>query len=281
MQRLVLYPNAKINLGLYVTRKRLDGFHDIETIFLPLPELCDTIEVEMGIVQKEPFLLEIVGNDVLASETDNLLCKVWRLLAPYGLPTLRVSLKKKIPTGAGLGGGSADASFFLRAMLPFCAQPPAQDLQVMALSLGSDCPFFLLNMPAIGRGRGELLTPITINKLAGYWVLVLIPKVEISTREAFASIVPEKPTFSMEERLELPLSEWNEQLKNVFQPGIVAKYNEIQQALDFLKRKGAFYYSLSGTGAAVFGLFCKEVFCEGEVPTNWFVHKALLSDSGV
>ncbi len=282
MHRVVIYPNAKLNLGLYVTHKRLDGFHDIETLFFPIKGLCDTIDIELG-GQNLPFSLELLGNEQLAAEkeTDNLLFKAWRLLASYGLPSLRVRLLKKIPTGAGLGGGSADASFFLRALAPFCQKKVSEEeLFQMAFALGSDCPFFLLNTPAIGRGRGEILTPFPLEeKLSGYWLVVLVPKVHVSTAQAFRSVLPQKMLFSMEERLAHPVTEWGKWLTNDFQTILSSQNPEVDAALSWLREQGAIYTSLSGSGAAVWGLFRDESF--GECRVCDFMHKEFLFASEV
>lgn len=268
MHRVVVYPNAKLNLGLYVTGKRADGFHDIETLFLPVMGLRDTLDIELG-GGGTPFSLEILGNEQLAaeSERDNLLFKAWQLLRPYVLPPLRVRLLKKIPMGAGLGGGSADASFFLRALSSFCEKRVSGDeLFQMALSLGSDCPFFLLNTPAIGRGRGEILTPFPVREhLSGYYLVVLAPRVQISTAKAFGMVTPKKMNIELEDRLALPVSDWGRWLGNDFQPSVLSQTPEVQEALLWLQEQGAIYASLSGSGSAVFGLFRREIVSECRV----------------
>ena len=253
---MLLQPNAKINLGLYVTEKCSDGFHNIETLFYPLKGLYDTIDVAIRDDNAPPaFILEIRGNDGLAAEKENILERAYRALLPYEPPPLRVVLTKKIPIGAGLGGGSSDAAFFLRAIATYCKfAVSAQELAQIALQLGSDCPFFLQNVPMLGSGRGEILTDFAID-LAGYHLLLLVPEIAIATKDAFRSITPQKVDMVWEHLASTPLQMWDSLLKNQFQEQTVKKYPRIGELLDILKGLGALYTSLSGSGAAVFGIF--------------------------
>lgn len=254
MQPIRVYPNAKINLGLSITRKRADGFHDLETTFFPVRGLHDTLEIS-GVTQAGSFLLEIAGNQELASETNNILERAYELLSPFSPPKLRVHLTKRIPIGGGLGGGSADAAFFLHAVAPLCKETiTPEQLKTIALELGSDCPFFLLNTPAVGRGRGELLTPIAL-QLQGYILVVVVPAIQISTKEAFAAIKPQSANFIPEEVLRTPVELWAQTLTNDFQAYVTAQYPAIRNLLISLKESGAVYTSLSGSGSAVFGLY--------------------------
>ncbi|MFC2413547.1 MAG: 4-(cytidine 5'-diphospho)-2-C-methyl-D-erythritol kinase [Bacteroides sp.] len=255
MLSITVYPNAKINLGLYVTQKRSDGFHDIETVFLPVVGLYDTLEIAEVNTTSASLSLEVCGNRELACEPNNILERAYELLVPFEPPKLRVRLTKRIPTGAGLGGGSADASFFLQAVAPFCKQDIAvKQLESLALQLGSDCPFFLRNTPSIGCGRGEKLIPIAL-KLSGYYLLVVVPPIHIATKEAFAAITPQLPQKALKETLLHPVEEWGSSLYNDFQAYVVKQYPLVGSLLASLRERGAVYTSLSGSGSALFGLY--------------------------
>lgn len=255
MFSITVYPNAKINLGLYVTRKRPDGYHDLETVFFPVAGLHDTLEIAEVNTTSTNLHLEVCGNRELACEPNNILERAYELLVPFEPPKLRVRLTKQIPTGAGLGGGSADASFFLQAIAPFCKRAvAAEQLESLALQLGSDCPFFLRNTPAIGRGRGEKLTSIVLD-LSGYYLLVVVPPIHISTKEAFAAITPQTPQNALHETLLRPVEEWGNSLYNDFQAYVVKQYPCIGSLLTSLRGRDAVYTSLSGSGSALFGLY--------------------------
>lgn len=255
MPSIRVYPNAKINIGLYVTRKRPDGFHDLVTTFFPVYGLHDTLDITEINTSTTSFALEVRGNHELACEPNNILERAYGLLAPFSPPKLRVCLTKYIPTGGGLGGGSADASFFLRVVAPLCKKKvSSEQLAAIALQLGSDCPFFLLNTPCIGRGRGEDLTPVALN-LRGYYLLIVVPAVHISTKDAFAAISPQLPQSDLEETILTPVESWKDTISNDFQEYVIAQYPHIGGLLTSLKESGAVYSSLSGSGSAVFGLY--------------------------
>ncbi|MBC7126047.1 MAG: 4-(cytidine 5'-diphospho)-2-C-methyl-D-erythritol kinase, partial [Bacteroidales bacterium] len=215
---MILFPNAKVNLGLNIVRKRPDGYHDIETLFYPVKGLCDILEVVAtdGEVNTIEFTQTGIGIDC---DTENNLCvKTFRLLAQrYGMPHVRMHLHKLIPMGAGLGGGSADAAFALRALNTFLNKPLSpENLLPLALELGSDCPFFVHNTPAIGRGRGEQLEPISIN-LTGYWILLVNPGIHVSTREAYEGSNPKPWKNPIGNIVNLPVSDWPNKLVNDFE----------------------------------------------------------------
>ncbi len=253
---MILFPNAKVNLGLNIVRKRPDGYHDIETLFYPVKGLCDILEVVAtdGEVNTIEFTQTGIGIDC---DTENNLCvKAYRLLAQrYGMPHVRMHLHKLIPMGAGLGGGSADAAFALSALNTFLNKPlNPENLLSLALELGSDCPFFVHNTPAIGRGRGEQLEPISIN-LTGYWILLVNPGIHVSTREAYEGSNPKPWENPIGNIVNLPVSDWPNRLVNDFEKTVFPKYPLIERVKEELYSMGAVYASMSGSGSTVFGIF--------------------------
>lgn len=250
----VLRPNAKINLGLRVLRRRPDGFHDIETVFLPVFQLSDQIEIQWrnGVGALE---LSVSDSPGIGPNEDNILSRAYRLLSPYSPPSCRVSLSKGIPIGAGLGGGSADGVFFLRELARRCAQKPtAGALGRFALQLGSDCPFFLRNRPAYATGRGEVLQPLSLSTPPAY-ILLLTPHVHVSTAWAYGQVQLSAPDCALPDLLSRPKEEWQSHVVNDFQPIIEAAYPEVGELIHRVRELGAFYAALSGSGPTVFGLF--------------------------
>ncbi len=247
---MICFPNAKINLGLSVTKRRSDGFHDLETCFYPIP-LCDVLEFS----ESTKFSLTIYGQPVLGSESDNLLTLAWRLLnKEFGIPPVKVALLKNIPMGAGLGGGSADAAFFLRELsIFFDLGLTNKKLQKLALTLGSDCPFFIRNMPVVAHGRGELITDSKVS-LSGYWFTLISPPFFIPTAEAFRQIVPRSPDLPIGEILHKHPKEWQGLLTNDFQPIAIRMFPAIGEIISGLEACGAFYVSLTGSGSSVYAL---------------------------
>ncbi len=250
---MVVFPNAKINLGLNVIRKREDRYHDLETCFIPVP-LKDVLEIIPG--EEDQFTctgLEVAGNSNLVLKAVDLLRK------DFEIPPLNIHLHKIIPMGAGLGGGSADASFTLVLLNDkFELGLSQQQLLNYALQLGSDCPFFILNKPAIGKGRGEILQEVE-NPLAGLHLTVAMPKVEIKTKEAFHNITPAEPEQQIEEIIKSPAHTWAQSLRNDFQAFIFKTHAEIEVLSDSFYNHGATYAAMTGSGAAVFGVFEEEV----------------------
>ena len=248
---MICFPNAKINLGLHITGKRSDGFHSIETVFYPIP-LTDALEAVVS--DKTSFTQTGIQLDI--SPGDNLVMKAYTLMSSaYKTPTLDIYLKKAIPSGAGLGGGSADAAFMLRLLNEMNdASIPESKLVEMAESLGSDCPFFLRNTPVIATGTGNIFHPTDIS-LKGYVLYIVKPPIEIATKEAYAMVSPQQPSFSLEKLSSFPVHEWKHVLYNDFEPGIFKKIPVIREIKEHLYAMGAEYASMSGSGSAVFGLF--------------------------
>lgn len=268
---MINFPNAKINLGLHITSKRKDGYHDIETCMVPIP-LFDALEM---ILDKKPTWnstgLEIPGNP-----TDNLILKAEKLLRKdfTSLPNLNIHLHKNIPMGAGLGGGSADGAFALKLMNNlFDLHLDDFFLEEYAAQLGSDCPFFIENTPKIARGRGEILEPVEIS-LTGSYLVLINPGIHVGTKEAYAGVTPAPPKAKLEEVL-ADRSRWKAELVNDFELSIFKNHPKIAEIKDILYGSGAFYAAMSGSGSSVFGLF-DEKPSELEFPNHYFRFEAFL-----
>lgn len=256
---MIGFPNAKINLGLNILRKRADGYHDIESCFYPIP-WHDALEI----IPSDEFKITTHG-DVIPGDTKGNLCvKAYQLLhKDFQLDPVEIILLKKIPIGAGLGGGSADGAFTLSILNKYFDLKLAHvQLENYALKLGSDCPFFIKNKPAIANGRGEILNRTDID-LSGKFLALKNPGIHISTKEAYASIVPEPPKKTIEEILAQPIATWRGQLKNDFETSIFPRYPQINELKDHLYLKGALYASMTGSGSTVYGLFEKVVEMDG------------------
>jgi 4-diphosphocytidyl-2-C-methyl-D-erythritol kinase len=251
---MILYPHSKINIGLSIVNKRFDGFHDIETIFFPIP-IYDKLIVEP--TKNSKFeKLDFTCSDFELISDDNLCCKAYRLLyEKFGLPPTKIHLEKQIPFGAGLGGGSSDAAHVLLALNDLYDLNISFDkLTHYASQLGSDCAFFLQKLPAFGTGRGNILKNIDLS-LKNYNILLLKPAISISTAEAYSCIVPKKPQYNLSEIVNLPIVEWQNTILNDFEDIIFKKYPQIEQIKALLYSQGAVYASMSGTGACVYGIF--------------------------
>jgi 4-diphosphocytidyl-2-C-methyl-D-erythritol kinase len=249
---VIVFPNCKINLGLHVLGKQPDGYHALDTVFYPLP-LTDALEL----IPASEFRFSSSGIELPGASEDNLVCRAWRLLH-HRFPSLsayHVHLHKIIPTGAGLGGGSSDGSFMLAALNKLAALGLSEkELRVMALELGSDCPFFIVNKPSAAKGRGEQLQPLSL-ELSMYRFVVIHPGIHVSTREAFTNITPDAGRTSPSQTVLLPIQEWKHALVNDFEKTVGSHYPEIMKAKQCLYDAGALYAAMSGSGAAVFGIF--------------------------
>ncbi len=252
---MVVFPRAKINLGLFIAGKRPDGFHNIETILYPV-DLCDALEVVANTGKSETDILEITGNLLTGKPEDNLVIKaVSSLRETHSFPFLKIHLHKKIPPGAGLGGGSSDAASVLRTInRTFDLMLDSDDLKKTAGKTGSDCPFFIDNQPAYASGRGNILKTM-VPFLEGFHILLLNPGIHISTREAYAYCEPQTPSISLPDAVTRPISEWNEQITNDFEKTIFKKYPLIGSIKQALYDSGALYVSMSGSGSSVYGIF--------------------------
>ncbi len=252
---MLVYPNAKINLGLNVVARRADGYHDIETVFYPIP-LQDALEVQTS----DRFALRLSGNALDCPAGDNLVIRAMRLMEQeHELPELDIRLFKHIPSGAGLGGGSSDAAFMMKLLNEKFALGLSDDeLEARLSTLGADCPFFVRNRPVFATGIGNVFTPVDLD-LTG-WTLVLVkPDTFVSTREAYAAIIPQRPSMPLTEVIKRPVEEWRKLMHNDFEASVFPHHPEIAAIKDLLYDRGAVYASMSGSGSAVFGLFQEQL----------------------
>lgn len=254
---MVSFPNAKINLGLNIIRKRADGYHDLETVFYPVA-LKDALEIVPRTKGTDNNFFSS-GLPIAGVPGDNLCLKAYHLLKKDfpDLPAIDMHLHKTIPMGAGLGGGSADAAFALRMLNQLCSLDLSTTaLKTYALELGSDCPFFIDNTPCWATGRGENLTPLEID-LTPYRLLLVNPGIHVSTASAFAGIRPVEPAQSIKAIIQLPVNEWKDLLVNDFENTVFAQFPAIGQVKENMYREGALYASMTGSGSTVYGLFDK------------------------
>ena len=251
--------NCKINIGLDVLRRRADGYHDLSTVMVPVKGLYDVLTIE----QAEESTLSIVGIEVDCDPEQNICMKALRLMQQrYGIGEASITLDKRIPFGAGLGGGSADGTAVILALNEiFALGLDEATLISLAAELGSDTAFFVRNSPQLCEGRGEIMTPIELD-LAGYWLVLIKPDANVSTREAYAGVVPAIPELSLTERLQKPIAEWQESVKNDFEKSVFAAHPIIGEIKQELIDAGATYASMSGSGSTVFGLFASKEAAE-------------------
>ncbi|REG84782.1 4-(cytidine 5'-diphospho)-2-C-methyl-D-erythritol kinase [Algoriphagus antarcticus] len=249
---MISFPNAKINLGLHITAKRKDGYHDIESCMVPIP-LLDALEM---IISTKKTSFENTGLEIPGDSHDNLILKAYQLLKKDfpNLPELSIHLHKNIPMGAGLGGGSADAAFALSLMNNlFDLILDDFFLEEYAAQLGSDCAFFIENTTKIARGRGEILEPVELD-LTGTYLVLVNPGIHIGTKEAYAGVTPTGPKIRLEEVL-VDKSRWKDELVNDFEASIFPNHPEIAAIKEQFYEYGAYYAAMSGSGSSVFGLF--------------------------
>ena len=270
---MIVFPNAKINVGLYITNRRDDGFHDLETVFYPVP-LCDALEI---IEDESGFNCSVSGLPVDTNDSENLCVKAFRLLKKDfpQLPDIHIYLHKAIPMGAGLGGGSADAAFTLRLLNDkFQLALSKAQLSQYALQLGSDCPFFIHNKPCIATGRGEILAPVSLD-LSHYYFVIINPGIHINTGWAFKQLQPKAMSFSLDEIINQPVEAWKNILQNDFEEPVFKQYPAIKNIKDTLYKKGAVYASMSGSGSSVYGLFREHVEEKDfGLDKNYFVYRS-------
>lgn len=258
---MVSFPPCKINLGLNVISKRSDGYHNLETCFYPVP-LTDALEV----LPAKETTLQISGNPVPGSESDNLCLKAYRLLQKdFDLSPVSLYLHKVIPSGAGLGGGSSNGAHTLRLLNQvFDLRLDSEKLKHYALQLGSDCPFFIEDKPMLGSGRGEVLTDVSIN-LSGKFFVLVKPNVHVSTAEAYGGVTPAPRSVGIKNIVETkPVQAWRGHLINDFEKSVFAKHPVISDVRQTLYQHGALYASMSGSGSAVYGIFEKPVALKGQ-----------------
>jgi 4-diphosphocytidyl-2-C-methyl-D-erythritol kinase len=252
---MVVFPNVKINLGLIVTGKRPDGFHNIETIFFPVPGFYDVLEVINNTDGSEDQFSES-GLETMTNQKDNLVYKALDLLRQdHLIPPLKIHLHKNIPCGAGLGGGSADAAFMLKLLNEqYALDLSEKELEKKAAELGADCAFFIHNQPTLARGTGNIFSPVNIS-LKGFWIIIVVPPIHLSTAEAYQNIVPTPPAKKLEEIIKTPVEKWPESLNNDFEANAFSWYPELADIKSKLYKNGALYAAMSGSGSSVFGIF--------------------------
>lgn len=252
---MITFPTAKINIGLQVTERRPDGYHNLDTIFYPIP-ICDALEVIIAEGVDYDCRLHISGISIEGDTDSNLVVRAYRLLAAdYTLPPVDIFLHKHIPTGAGLGGGSSDASYMLRLLNEmFKLGITTKQLEGYATQLGADCPFFITGQPVYATGIGNEFHSIDLN-LNGWHILVVKPDVFVSTKEAYSMVTPEMPEVTLDKKIVRPINEWKETISNDFEKGIFARHPELADIKAKLYSLGAKYAAMSGSGSALFGLF--------------------------
>lgn len=261
---MICYPNAKINLGLKVVSKRTDGYHNLESIFLPI-DLCDVLEVIPS--EGDDIRLTVHGIQVTGDASDNLVAKAYHLInSKYDIGGVEVHLLKNIPTGSGMGGGSSDGVFMLKALCElFDLEVSHQEMFHWALKLGSDCPFFLYNQPCFVSGRGEEIEPLTMD-LSDYDVRVVHPGIHISTAGAFAKIMPSPNPVDLKHAATFDASEWPKVFSNDFQNHAMESSPMISEIIHVLHNAGALYASMTGSGSAVYGVFRKNTVLDFTMP---------------
>jgi 4-diphosphocytidyl-2-C-methyl-D-erythritol kinase len=265
---MITFPNCKINLGLNVTRKREDGFHDLETCFFPVP-LRDSLEI----IRSCEFKFQTSGLPINGDEESNLCVKAYQLIKKdfHELPPVHIHLHKAIPMGAGLGGGSSDGAFMLMILnKKFKLNIPEVRLLEYALTLGSDCAFFIINKPCYATGRGEVLEPVPLD-LSAYKIILVNPGLHVSTKEAFARLLPKAPKVNIKEVINQPVHQWKDELQNDFEQGVFDHHPELKTIKDHFYSKGATYAAMTGTGSTVYGIFEKDKPVDLAFPTHYFV----------
>lgn len=248
---MIVYPNAKVNIGLFVTEKRADGFHNLESVFIPIP-WCDILEINIS----ENLEFKSSGINIPGDSSTNLCLKAFELLQrDFNISNVAIHLHKQIPIGAGLGGGSADAAFTLSALNElFKLNLSKSQLAGYAAQLGSDCAFFIYNEPQFATSRGEILEPISVD-LKGHYIGLVNPSIHVSTKVAYGGVHPKKSPYNLKELPHLPLNEWQQKATNQFEDHILKMYPEIETIKNKMLQNGALYAAMSGSGSTVFGVF--------------------------
>lgn len=280
---MIRFVNAKINIGLNIVSKREDGYHDLETVFYPVGLECglphqpepfdDILEVVYDGGDVSGCRFQFVGRRIDCEPRKNLVVKAASLflgrynashddIHKYGM--FQITLDKHLPDGAGLGGGSADASFTLEMLNETTGNRFNEDeMREMALKIGADCPFFLVNRPCFAEGVGEKISPIDID-LKGYTILIVKPDIHVSTAEAFAGITPKKPAFDLRFLPYLKIEEWKDKVVNDFETTVFAKHPELGEIKSNLYKSGAVYASMSGSGSAIYGIYSDKELADKE-----------------
>jgi len=249
---MIVYPNAKINIGLNVLEKRADGYHEISSVFYPVKELVDILEIIPG----EDFSFSSSG--IAIPGNSNICAKAYDLLkADFGIENVQIHLHKQIPIGAGLGGGSADGAFTLKALNElFDLKLSNTELEKYALQLGADCPFFIENTQKYVTGKGEKMNEIDLD-LSAYELKFIFPELHISTAEAYGGVILKYPETNLLDLMSKPIENWKGEVKNDFEISAFEKYPELEKMKEKLYADGAIYASMTGSGSVLYGVVLK------------------------
>ena len=268
-------PCAKINIGLNVTGKRPDGYHNLETVFYPIP-LTDVLEIkELHGNEKED--IQIIGMPKGEDPLHNLVYLVYSdLRREYNLPRLSIYLYKKIPIGAGLGGGSSDAAEMMKAMNEmFCLGMKEDEMERRISRYGADCAFFIRKKPVFAEGIGDVFSNISV-RLSGKFFLLVKPSISVSTREAYSGISPETPDYDLRKCVEGDITNWHSTIRNDFETTVFKLYPELKAIKQTIYDMGAIYASMSGSGSAIYGIFDRPIDEAEKVFADCFVFKKQL-----
>lgn len=258
--KMIDFPNAKINLGLNVTAKRSDGFHDIETVFYPVKfsDILEILPIEKPVNDSSSYSFKFSGTKIPGNPAENLCVKAWSVMhRKYSLPVSAIHLHKVIPPGSGLGGGSSDATHMIKLINRiYRLNLTSSELMHIASEIGSDCAFFVQNEPVFAWGKGDRFKKTEIN-LKGYFLRLVLPEIEVSTKLAYSKTSPKKPEVSLEEIIRLPINKWRNSIVNDFEEPIFAIYPELKRIKEHLYASGAVYASMSGSGSSIYGIYEK------------------------
>lgn len=275
---MITYPNAKINIGLNVTERRPDGYHNLETVFYPI-NLQDALELNTieGDAPECEYKIKVTGTILDGAPEDNLVVKAYKLLRKdFKFPAQKIHLHKHIPIGAGLGGGSSDAASIIKMLNEkFTLGLTSEQMQKYAVQIGADCPFFIDNKPVFATGIGNIFTPFNLS-LSGKSIVLVKPDIFVSTRDAYAKVVPQPSKYQLTELLQQPLDEWKYNVFNDFEKSVFSKYPEIAAIKDRLYDLGAKYASMSGSGSAVYGIFDSPIEYADEIFSGYFCRQRQL-----
>jgi len=273
-QNMITFPNAKINLGLNILEKRSDGYHNLETIFYPI-QLHDALEITISQKNMGNYILNFYGKHINEDTDNNLVIKAYKIIKALHptLPSIEIGLLKKIPMGAGLGGGSSDASHMIRLLNDyFHLDMSIKEMEQYAANLGADCTFFIQNKPAYATGIGNILCPIQLS-LEGYYLIVIKPEIFVSTAKAYSMIKPRRPIRHLTDIIKTPIEVWKDFMINDFEESVFNQFPEIGVIKESLYQRGALYASMSGSGASVYGIFSKDSSIENLLALNIYYKK--------